>query len=832
MPIPTATYRLQFRNGMTFSDAVGSVPYLKSLGISHLYASPIFTATSGSTHGYDIVDPNNVDPAIGGREGFDQLVAALKSSGLQLILDIVPNHMAASLENRWWDSVLQFGKSSPYASFFDIDWTRRITLPVLDRPFEEAVASGLIGLARHQATGEPRLTYYDQFYPLDPQSVAEIERLAGDEQSPGKLSTDASLLNALHQRQHWQLIDWKGAAEKLSYRRFFEVTGLVGVRVEDQEVFDRTHRLVIDLVRSGSVQGLRIDHVDGLADPADYLAKLRAAVGEETYILVEKIVARDENLPANWPVAGTTGYEVIASLGPLFIDRDGLETLDTAYRAIAPAQAAFAAVLNKAKQMMVRQNFTGERARLCELASAVLPDVPRETLDRAITDILVAFQVYRTYGTTGSLEGNDRDLLETVLGRASAASDVSDVINSIGRILLAPRVGAATELRRRMQQLTGPVIAKAMEDTAFYRYNRLLALNEVGCDPDITGDSRHDFHEAMRNRARTQPQGLTTTATHDTKRGEDARARLYGLTEHAEQWVAGFERWQRINRQFVSGSADQPWPDTNTQWMLYQALAGAWPEFPDTIDEGFRDRFKAYAEKAVREAKTHTDWGQPNKHYEAAVLNLAEGLLSDENTTFRADFQNLMTLLITAGHLNSLSQTLIKLTIPGVPDIYQGAEQADLSLVDPDNRRPVDFQRLRTDLQTQPSGNRSPWQRKQAMIATISALRQDRAELFSRGSYQPLAVSGPRRDNLIAFARQDGTQFSITLAPRLLSRHVDPKTLKTTSDFWADTSLELPLTIAGRRRDLFGDAGIVDGPTIDLDALFRNQPYALLISVD
>ncbi len=831
MPIPTATYRLQFRNGITFADATASIPYLKSLGVSHLYASPVFTATSGSTHGYDIIDPNNVDPAIGGKEGFDQLVDALKSSGLQLILDIVPNHMTASLENPWWESVLQLGRASPYAAFFDIDWSRRITLPVLDRPFEEAVGSGLIGITRHQPTGEPRLACYDQFYPLDPQSVAE-ERLAGGEQTPGRLSSDASLLNALHQSQHWQLINWKDAAAQLSYRRFFEVTGLVGVRVEDQEVFDRTHRLVIDLVRSGSVQGLRIDHVDGLADPAGYLAKLRAAVGEEIYILVEKIVARDENLPANWPVAGTTGYEVIASVGPLFIDSEGLETLNTAYRAVAPAQADFAAVLNKAKQTMVRQNFAGERARLCELASAALPDVPRETLDRAITDILVAFPVYRTYGTTGGLEGNDRDLLETVLGKAGAASDVPDVINSIGRILLNPGVEATTELRRRMQQLTGPVIAKAMEDTTFYRYNRLLALNEVGCDPDMTGDALHGFHEAMRKRARTQPHGLTTTATHDTKRGEDARARLYGLTEHAEQWVAGFERWQRINRQLVSSSTDQSWPETNTQWMLYQALAGAWPEYPDTIDDSFRDRFKAYAEKAVREAKTHTDWGQPNEHYEAAVLNFAAGLLSEENMTFRADFQDLMTLLITTGHLNSLSQTLIKLTIPGVPDIYQGAEQADLSLVDPDNRRPVDFQRLQADLHRQPTGHRSPWQRKQAMIATILALRQDRAELFSRGSYHPLAVNGPRHDNLVAFARQDGMQFSITLAPRLISRHVDPKTLKTAPDFWADTRLELPPAIAGRRRDLFGDAGIVDGRTIDLGDVLQNQPYALLISVD
>lgn len=832
MPIPTATYRLQFRNGMTFSDAVASVPYLKSLGISHLYASPIFTATSGSTHGYDITDPNNVDPAIGGREGFDQLVAALKSSGLQLILDIVPNHMAASLENAWWENVLQLGKASPYASFFDIDWTRRITLPVLDRPFEEAVAGGLIGLARHQATREPRLTYYDQFYPLDPRSIAEIERLAGDEQRWDRLSADASLLNALHQSQHWQLIDWKDAAARLSYRRFFEVTGLVGMRVEDQEVFDRTHRLVIDLVKSGSVQGLRIDHIDGLADPAGYLAKLRAAVGEEAYILVEKIVARDEHLPANWPVAGTTGYEVIASLGPLFIDRSGLDALDVAYRAVAPAQADFGAVLHKAKHKMVRQNFAGERARLCELASTVLPDIPRESLDRAITDIVVAFPVYRTYGTTGSLEGNDHDLLETVLSKASAVSDEPDVIDGIGRLLLTPISEAATELRRRMQQLTGPVIAKAMEDTAFYRYNRLLALNEVGCDPDTVGDAADDLHQAMQKRAQIQPHGLSTTATHDTKRGEDARARLYALTEHAEEWIAGFQRWPRINRQSVSGAADEPWPDTNTQWMLYQALAGVWPESPDTIDDSFRDRFKAYAEKAIREAKTHTDWGKPDERYETAVLNFAAGLLSDENAVFRADFQDLMTFIVTEGHLNSLSQTLIKLTIPGVPDIYQGAEQADLSLVDPDNRRPVNFQRLQTDLQTQPTGDRSPWQRKQTMIATVLALRQDRPELFSRGNYQPLAVSGSRRNNIVAFARHDGTQFSITVAPRLLSRHVDPKALKTAPGFWAGTRIDLPRSVAGRRRDLLSHSGIVQGRTIDLDALLRVQPYALLISVD
>lgn len=833
MQVPTSTYRLQFRNGMTFADACSIIPYLKRIGVSHLYASPLFMATEGSTHGYDIVDPNQIDPAIGGPGGFERLVAALKAAEMQLILDIVPNHMAASLENPWWRSLLKLGPDSPYATYFDVDWTGPITLPVLDDPFPQALASGSIGLSGQSATGKAGLTHGTLSYPLRPESAARIMALVSSRRAClDELAADHAFIEALHREQHWHFIPWKDARRCLSYRRFFEVAGLVGLRIEDQDVFNETHRLIIELVHSGQVQGFRVDHVDGLSDPADYLAKLLKAVGPSAYIIVEKILAQNETMPPAWPVAGTTGYEVIASFAELFVEREGLELLDKAYRAVAPTRADFDLGRREAKRAMVERNFAGERARLTDLAMTVAPQLQRATADEAIAGILVAFPVYRTYGATGSLEGPDRVLFENVLADAAWKAEEPEAVWVIGRAILDPDDNAnALELRRRLQQLSGPVMAKAMEDTLFYRYNRLLGLNEVGGDPATLGSEPDDFHRTMCERAILQ-QGLSATSTHDTKRGEDARARLYALTEHAAEWLAGFDRWQQLNRAFIVDTADGPWPEPNTQWMLYQALAGIWPEDIEDIDGVLSDRFKNYAQKAIREAKTYTDWGEPNERYETAVLDFAGALLCEENQAFRNDFDRAIRRIIAAGQLNSLAQTLLKLTIPGVPDIYQGSEGPELSLVDPDNRRPVDFRRLEVMLSSKAADGGDVWQRKQTLIATGLKLRHARPELYDRGDYLPLNVRGQRHRHIVAFARHDQRQFSITIVPRLISRHIDAITLRTKPGYWSDTRIELPAQLNTPRQDILADSAVDSGPAIDIETAFRTQPFALLISVD
>jgi len=471
MTIPTSTYRLQFRGDMTFRRATELVPYLKDLGISHIYVSPIFTATTGSTHGYDVTDANAIDPVLGGREGFDTFVAALQRAGLGLIVDIVPNHMAASVENPWWCDVLQRGSKSTYACHFDIDWSRRLTLPQLGKPFEEALAAGEFEIRCEPDDGLMRLAYFDHRFPLSDESVWEVLAQTGaDARLLQAFSRDAAKVRALLEKQHWQLLHWKDAADNLSYRRFFEVAGLVGMRVEDEHVFEETHRLIIELVRSGQVQGLRVDHIDGLADPKTYLERLRQAVGPEIFIVIEKILGRDETLPADWPVSGTTGYEFISAMTDLFVAEEGLHQIDRAYRVIGKEQADFAIGLRKAKLLMVERNFAGEMARLTELAGLILPDFSETDMSAALRELLVALPVYRTYGYRGSLSAEDEAVLSGAVKEAQSRLPTIFALGALASLLRGDVASPqALEFRTRFQQLSGPVMAKSVEDTLFYR---------------------------------------------------------------------------------------------------------------------------------------------------------------------------------------------------------------------------------------------------------------------------------------------------------------------------------------------------------------------------
>ena len=830
MTLPTATYRLQFRNGMTFERAIGLIGYWQALGISHVYASPIFAATKGSTHGYDVTDPNLVDPEIGGREGFDRFSMALRQAELGLILDIVPNHLAASLENPWWRSIIEWGTDSPYAHYFDVDWSQRLTLPVISGSVESQLAAGNIKLVIDAERAALAIDYLGSLYPLHPRTCREALASLDDPMSSGAVVlTDARILHL----QPWRFIPWREAPNGLSYRRFFEITGLVGMRVEQPDVFDAMHRTVLDMVRSGQVDGLRIDHIDGLADPEAYLNRLREAVGPGIYIVVEKILERDEQLPAEWPVQGTTGYEFITSLADVLVDHEH-PGLDDAYRLVSPEDPVDG--LRNAKQLMADQNFRGEVSALqrlaVEIAEAENTGLAHGTVEAAVREVLIALPVYRTYGSPRGLYPADVAVLDAIFsGLERDASPEAQHALRFVHDLLKGDVGSASaadalRFRTRMQHLTGPLLAKALEDTFFYRYHRLLALNEVGGDPLARDGSLSRFHAKMQERALHQPTALTATSTHDTKRGEDARARLYAISEAPDLWATAVERWRGMHAHLVTELADGLAPEANIEWMLYQALAGVWLPGLDIGDDGqlaaLRDRFLPYVEKALREAKLRTDWTDNVSDYEQAAARYASALLSVDNTEFLRDFETVLKPFIEAGLRNSLTQTMLKLTVPGIPDIYQGCEGLDFSLVDPDNRRVQQFEHVAD------SGLAAM---KRDMIACVLHLRKSKPQLFTIGRYVPLETSGGASRHIIAFARIHEGDGCVVIVPRLIFGFIRDGRIRS-PELWQGTRVVLPDVLAALSfQDAFAGKTFDTGDgAIAVDAAFADQPFALLMA--
>ncbi|MFL4210483.1 malto-oligosyltrehalose synthase [Enterobacter mori] len=807
--IPSATYRIQFRNGMTFDRVVALIPYFRDLGISHLYASPVFTATTDSTHGYDVTDPNEIDPAIGGRDGFNRMAAALRQAGMGLILDIVPNHMSTSLENRWWRDVIEHGKQSRYARYFDIDWSRPLTLPFLGDTFEAELEKGAIRLHRDSVTNKAALVYYDTAYPLNPGTWDENKSIA-----------------ELHEAQSWRLMSWREAPKQLSWRRFFEITGLVGVRVEDEQVFHDTHRLILELVHDGTVDGLRIDHIDGLADPLGYLQRLRQATGPDCYITVEKILAKGEQLPAEWPVSGTTGYEFIASLAEVLVDDNSLERLEKVHNETLGVTVDRQNALRDAKGLMTDRNFEGEFTTLLNLARDLAQhngvEIQTDDIHHALRELLIAFPVYRTYGTAEGLTPSDVTLLSRVVASVNASEPALSLIVRILTGDLPERDrDAATLFRTRFQQLTGPLMAKSVEDTLFFRHNLELALNEVGADPTPRAFSLSRFHQEMRIRLARQPDALLGTSTHDTKRGEDARARLYTLTEAPEQWGENLARWRQMNQTHVRFLNDGTAPNAADTWMIYQALAGVWPATlsPDDRDglQTLEARFLGFIEKALREAKQRTDWIDSNESYENVVMDYVRHLLSPDNTLFLHDFSETLQPFVRAGLMNSLSQTVIKLTAPGVPDIYQGSEALNFSLVDPDNRREPDFATLVQNLSTanlRVFNDEQCWRDgrvKQYVTATLLRLRPHYPALFRYGDWLPLKVTGEREEHLIVYARVKDDEALIVAVARLVF------TVTRNEKLWVNTSVAIPKELVGKRyRDVFSGESRVLQETLDL----------------
>jgi len=739
-PEPTCTYRLQLTPAFGFDAAAAIVPYLARLGVSHVYLSPITQAAPGSTHGYDICDPTVLSADLGGPEAYARLCDALAAAGMGQIVDIVPNHMALAVpQNRWLDDVLRNGPASPYAAYFDLQWSRGedgtsfMELPLLAADYEVALKTGDIRLVT--ADDGLRLTCGHLALPLRP----------GTEPATADIAIDR--LDALLRRQHYRLVFWRTADERLSYRRFFDVTTLIGFRPEADAAFADAHRLPLDLVRNHSIDGLRIDHVDGLLDPEGYLQRLRDAA-PEARIIVEKILAPDEALSKSWPVDGATGYDFLNLLNGLFVDPHGEQALTSFYAEFTGLTTSYAAVLDESKHKVMQRLFASELSQLRDL----LRDVAGyrwtpEDCESVLTQVLAAFSVYRTYlRPGGQLTTEDLRIVQDATTQATAvlAPRLLPLLETLCDVLLLRHHGeAASELALRFQQISGPVMAKGAEDTAFYNYNRLVSLNEVGGEPSRFGVSVAEFHAFCAETALRWPRTMLATATHDTKRGEDARLRIDALSRIPDQWLAAVSRWSALNEPLRTAGL----PDRNAEYLLYQALVGAWPL---TLERAW-----AFILKAAREAKTYTSWREQDETYEAALQRFVAGVLSNE--AFTADLEALLARVASLANASTLAQTLIKLTAPGVPDVYQGCELLDLSLVDPDNRRPVDYALRREMLQTVERLDtaaevlrlRDPQLTKLWLTHRVLQTRHQHLAAF-RGEYVPLPVTD---DGVVAFVR-------------------------------------------------------------------------------
>lgn len=809
MTIPLrATYRLQLRGGMDFDGVIAILPYLQRLGISHLYLSPIFAAVRGSTHGYDVTDFNVIDPALGGRAGFERLSMAVSRHAMGLVLDIVPNHMAAVPENPWWRDVLEQGRSAHHAGHFDIDWRGPLTLPVLKGDFATALQAGEITLARATDGAGLVMRAAGQDWPLTPQShgllpgdlaaqcAALASTSAGD--ALAALSRDAGLMHRLHAAQHWRLMPWRSARENLGYRRFFEISGLVGTRVEVPHVFADIHRLVLELLHQGHIAGLRIDHIDGLADPAAYLRKLRQLCGPDCWIIVEKILARGENLPSDWPVAGTTGYEFIAAMSDLLVPADGAAALDRGFRAMADAPEWHQA-RDRAKRDIVTHNFHGELTRLCAILAPFV-EMPPGRLRAGLIALIVALPVYRAYGDARGFDAASMQMLHAAARNAGPAAQA---------VLAALALPDARDARLRFQQLSGPVMAKAVEDTVFYRHTAMLARNEVGDDPGHPPAGAAHVHHVLSAR-----RAMNATATHDTKRGEDARARLYALAEAPGDWLGAVARWR--------DQAGQGGITSATEWLMYQSLAGIWPEtFTPASLAQMEQRLLPYIVKSLREAKEHSRWDDVNTAYEDAACTYAARLLAPDNIGFHRDFTATLAPYVRAGAITALGQALIKFCAPGIPDIYQGSEAGDFSLVDPDNRRPVDFAALALvpDLPPWPAPLAAI---KPALIARALGLRAGAPAAFSSGPYQPIMARGPQAGRIFAFMR--GAERARVIAVAIMRGHGIGAG---TGVLWQDTFLILPGRF-GPFTDVLSGAQFGAAAELPLSRVLARYPVALL----
>jgi (1->4)-alpha-D-glucan 1-alpha-D-glucosylmutase len=747
VPVPSlvATYRVQLTAGFGFAEATRLLDHLVALGVSHVYCSPYLAAAAGSTHGYDVVDHDRVNAELGGEAGRAAFVAALRDRGLGQLVDVVPNHMSvADRANRWWHDVLRHGRASEFADFFDIDWSAgRVLLPVLGEPIGEAIAAG--DLVVDAVRGEAR--YHERAFPLAPGTYATG---GGDDPL------------AVLARQHYRLAWWRLGTHELNYRRFFDVTELAGVRVEDPRVFAAVHRRVLEWVADGDVSGLRVDHPDGLRDPGGYVAELRRRAGD-VWIVVEKILEPGEELPGSWPVDGTTGYDALQLLTSVFVDPEAEDPITRAYVACTGDARGFAEIVTECKQLVLRELFAPDVDRVTAALRAAADtdpagtDLPTAMLRRAVEATVVAMPVYRTYVTAQRADAGDVAIVErAVAAAACAAPDVdARAFTFLGRVLRGehPSDHGADALAR-FQQLSGPAMAKGVEDTAYYRFNRLACLNEVGGDPAGFGLSPRQFHAAAAMRAERGNRSMIASTTHDTKRSEDARLRLAVLSQMPERWTTTVARWHASNRAKWDGAT----PDLSLEHLLYQTLVAAHP-LP-------AERAHQYVEKAMREAKQRTSWLHPEPSFETAAHGFVDALAADDE--FCAELDALVAEMTPAAAAASLAHLVLKCTLPGIPDFFQGAEAALHTLVDPDNRTPVDHAAHAAALAAlagaPPPPARDLDAAKMWLTQRLLHLRRERVADMT-GGYTPLTVDGPDSTAAVAFRRGVGTVVLATVRP-------------------------------------------------------------------
>ncbi len=912
---PRATYRIQFHAGFTFRHATAIVPYLSDLGISHLYASPIFAAAPGSMHGYDIVDFNRLNPELGSEDDFARLTDALHAHEMRLMLDFVPNHMGITAgQNQWWQDVLENGQTSAFVSFFDIDWEplkpelgNKVLLPILGDQYGVILENGELHLQYQE--GEFCLWYYQTPLPIAPPSYGQILRyvaevipdeispddiisleleslIASFSRLPGQDERDPDLiaerrreqviakrrladlvsrspeiesalnrtvealngvpgnpvsfdrLDHLLEAQSYRLAFWRVAAEEINYRRFFAINELAAVRQEVPEVFAASHGLLMRLIREGSVDAVRIDHPDGLWNPAEYVRNLQRAAFTERffagqavesesepdlrqsiadwwsgayesdpddwglrsiYLVVEKIVGHDESLPADWLVDGTVGYEFSSATSNLFVQNESSKAFNTLYGKFTGLDLSFPDLAYEKKKLMLRIALASEFAVLARVLDRITEhqrrtrDFTLNSLRDALRETIACFPIYRTYITQTDDRTADRDrrAIETAIRDAKRRNPYPDVsiFDFIQSVLLDERPEGISDdetsdrarFRMKFQQLTSPVMAKGVEDTVFYIFNRLSSLNEVGGDPSTFGMAAGDIHKTYARRQAEWPGNLLTSSTHDTKRSEDVRARINVLSESPREWRAAINRWALMNRKFRT-RANGTWaPDKNDEYLLYQTLIGSWPLGMVSTDLTYRDRLAAYMEKATREAQVRTSWTNPDPAYDEALAEFVRKILDPvASASFIADLVATQCRYALTGAINGLSQQILKLVTPGVPDIYQGTELWDFSLVDPDNRRAVDFtlrKRILKSVSGKPVTSRligrllGKWDDgavKLLVTRELLHLRQRHADLFEHGDYVPLNVIGPESDRLFAFARTYGHEQLIVVVPHLV----------------------------------------------------------------
>jgi malto-oligosyltrehalose synthase len=842
--IPRATLRLQLHAGFTFADAAALVPYLVDLGISHVYSSPILTARAGSIHGYDVVDPTSVNPELGGEQGLRDFVAVLRAAGLGLIVDIVPNHMAVGAsDNRWWNDLLRHGRTSRYAEFFDVDWETddpdlrgKVLAPFLGRPYGEALDAAEIRLAQ-TASGEPVIRYFDNEFPIDPTDYAHIAECGLETFNPAHPDGRCQIHNLL-ERQHYRLAWWASAGDEINWRRFFDINGLAGLRIEVPAVFEETHATLFRLYAEGLIDGFRVDHVDGLSDPPGYCRRLRQrldelAPGRHAYLVIEKILGAGESLPTDWGVDGTSGYDFMNEVSSLQHDPSSAAALGRLWHDATRRPADFEDEEVPARLEILQRGFDAQLNAVTRALHRVARsdrttrDTSAASIRRGLIALLSHFPVYRGYDAGSKRSAMDQAAFSKALAAAKQATPASahSVLDQLDR-WLGGQAGdkiAGT----RFQQLSAPVAAKSVEDTAFYRYGRLLSRNDVGFDAARLGGSVADFHRACADRLASFPDAMLATATHDHKRGEDLRARLAVISEVPDAWAAFLAQCRAIKGER---------PDPADEIMLYQMIVGAWPLDLDPSDKAgcktFAERLAAWQQKALREAKLRTDWTTPNETYETTARNFLFGLLAPDSG-FMPIARSFIELIAPSGAVNGLVQAVLKMTVPGMPDFFQGTDFWDFSLVDPDNRRPVDYHARQAALaaKAEPGACLPSWRNgriKQAVIRKVLQLRREQPGLFSRGDYSPLPVKGGLEQQIVAFTRTLGQSVMIVVVPRLTHKLLSSQDrLLFDRHHLRDVVIPLPEQLHGVQfRSLLSDTSAVS--ELSLQAILSDFPMAVM----